>query len=211
MTDAAIIQRSPEWFAARCGSLGASQLADALAKTKSGWGASRANLQARLVIERLTGQQEEGFIRSAAMQWGVDKEDDARTAYSFVTGHEVTEVGLYKHPTIIGSHASPDGLVGHDGCLEIKCPNSATHIETLKSGQVAHKYLLQMQWQMACADRQWCDFVSFDPRMPDNLSLYIQRIERDNDMLAILESEVAAFLVEVDVDVKALLDLGASK
>lgn len=211
MTDAAIIQRSPEWFAARCGSLGASQLADALAKTKSGWGASRANLQARLVIERLTGQQEEGFIRSAAMQWGVDKEDDARTAYSFVTGHEVTEVGLYKHPTIIGSHASPDGLVGHDGCLEIKCPNSATHIDTLKSGQVAHKYILQMQWQMACADRQWCDFVSFDPRMPDNLSLYIQRIERDNDMLAILESEVAAFLVEVDVDVKALLDLGASK
>jgi len=210
MTDAAIIQRSPEWYAARCGSLGASQLADALAKTKSGWGASRANLQAKIVIERLTGKQEEGFS-SAAMLWGVEKEEEARTAYSFVTDNDVLEVGLYKHPTIIGTHASPDGLVGHDGCLEIKCPNSATHIETLKSGQVAHKYLLQMQWQMACANRQWCDFVSFDPRMPDNLSLYIQRIERDNDMLAILESEVAAFLVEVDVDVKALLDLGASK
>jgi hypothetical protein len=120
-------------------------------------------------------------------------------------------VGLYKHPTIIGTHASPDGLVGDDGCLEIKCPNSSTHIDTLKSGQVAHKYILQMQWQMVCANRQWCDFVSFDPRMPDNLSLYIQRIERDNDMLAILESEVAAFLVEVDQDVKALLELGESK
>ena len=207
MTDAAIIQRSAQWFAARCGSLGASQLADALAKTKSGWGASRANLRAKLVVERLTGQQEESFT-SAAMQWGVDKEEKARTAYSFLTGRNVVEVGLYKHPTIIGSHASPDGLVDDDGCLEIKCPNSATHIETLKSNQVAHKYLLQMQWQMACADRQWCDFVSFDPRMPDHLMLYVQRIERDNDMLATLESEVRVFLAEVDEDVKALSKIG---
>jgi putative phage-type endonuclease len=207
MTDAAIIQRSPEWFAARCGSLGASQLADALAKTKSGWGASRANLRAKLVVERLTGQQEESFA-SAAMQWGVDKEEEARIAYSFLTGRNVVEVGLYKHPTIIGSHASPDGLVDDDGCLEIKCPNSATHIETLKSNQVAHKYLLQMQWQMACADRQWCDFVSFDPRMPDHLMLYVQRVERDNDMLAILEAEVSTFLSEVEADVKKLNKIG---
>jgi putative phage-type endonuclease len=207
MTDAAIIQRSPEWYAARCGSLGASQLADAVAKTKSGWGASRANLRAKLVVERLTGQQEDGFA-SSAMIWGQEKEEEARTAYSFVTGNDVTEVGLYKHPTIIGSHASPDGLVGDDGCIEIKAPNSATHIETLKTKQIAHKYLLQMQWQMACADRQWCDFVSFDPRMPDHLMLYIARIQRDNDMLAILESEVTAFLAEVDQDVKALSKLG---
>ena len=207
MTDAAIIQRSNEWFAARCGSLGASQLADALAKTKSGWGASRANLRAKLVVERLTGQQEESFT-SAAMQWGVDKEEEARTAYSFLTGRNVVEVGLYKHPTIIGSHASPDGLVDDDGCLEIKCPNSATHIETLKSNQVAHKYLLQMQWQMACADRQWCDFVSFDPRMPEHLMMYVQRVQRDDDMLATLETEVRAFLAEVDEDVKALSKIG---
>ncbi|MGL4641093.1 MAG: lambda exonuclease family protein [Shewanella sp.] len=207
MTDAAIIQRSPEWFAARCGSLGASQLADALAKTKSGWGASRANLRAKLVVERLTGQQEESFT-SAAMQWGVDKEEEARIAYSFLTGRNVVEVGLYKHPTIIGTHASPDGLVDDDGCIEIKCPNSATHIETLKSNLVAHKYLLQMQWQMRCADRQWCDFVSFDPRMPDHLMLYIQRVQRDDDMLATLESEVGTFLAEVDADVKALSKIG---
>lgn len=207
MTDAAIIQRSPQWFAARCGSLGASQLADALAKTKSGWGASRANLRAKLVVERLTGQQEEGFT-SAAMQWGVEKEEEARIAYSFLTGRNVVEVGLYKHPTIIGTHASPDGLVDDDGCIEIKCPNSATHIEVLKTNQVAHKYLLQMQWQMRCADRQWCDFVSFDPRMPDHLMLYIQRVQRDDDMLATLESEVGAFLAEVDADVKALSKIG---
>jgi putative phage-type endonuclease len=207
MTDAAIIQRSAEWFAARCGSLGASQLADALAKTKSGWGASRANLRAKLVVERLTGQQEESFT-SAAMLWGVEKEEEARIAYSFLTGRNVVEVGLYKHPTIIGSHASPDGLVDDNGCLEIKCPNSATHIETLKSNQVAHKYLLQMQWQMACADRQWCDFVSFDPRMPDHLTLYVQRVERDNDMLAILEAEVSTFLSEVEADVKKLNEIG---
>jgi putative phage-type endonuclease len=207
MTDAAIIQRSQEWFAARCGSLGASQLADALAKTKSGWGASRANLRAKLVVERLTGQQEDGFT-SAAMQWGVEKEEEARIAYSFLTGRNVVEVGLYKHPTIIGTHASPDGLVDDDGCIEIKCPNSSTHIEVLKTNQVAHKYLLQMQWQMRCADRQWCDFVSFDPRMPDHLMLYIQRVQRDNDMLATLESEVRAFLAEVDEDVKALSKIG---
>ena len=204
MTDAAIIQRSPEWFAARCGSLGASQLADALAKTKSGWGASRANLQTKLVIERLTGQQEEGFVRSPAMQWGVDKEDEARTAYSFATGHEVIEVGLYKHPTLIGSHASPDGLVGNDGCIEIKCPNSTTHIEVLKTNQIAHKYILQMQWQMICAERQWCDFVSFDPRMPDHLMLYVQRVHLDKDMQVYLEAEVAQFLKEVEAQVKTL-------
>jgi hypothetical protein len=142
------------------------------------------------------------------MQWGVDKEEEARIAYSFLTGRNVVEVGLYKHPTIIGSHASPDGLVDDDGCLEIKCPNSATHIETLKSNQVSHKYLLQMQWQMACADRQWCDFVSFDPRMPDHLMLYVQRVERDNDMLAILEAEVSTFLSEVEADVKKLNEIG---
>jgi len=207
MTDAAIIQRSPEWFAARCGSLGASQLADALAKTKSGWGASRLNLRAKLVVERLTGRQEDGFS-SAAMQWGVDKEGEARNAYSWHTGLKVQEVGLYKHPTILGSHASPDGLVEHDGCVEIKCPNSATHIEVLKTNQVAHRYLLQMQWQMACADRQWCDFVSFDPRMPENLMYYVQRIERDNDLLATLEAQVAEFLAEVGADVDALSKIG---
>ena len=211
MTDAAIIQRSPEWYAARCGSLGASQLSDALAKTKSGWGASRANLQAKLVVERLTGQQEEGFIRSPAMQWGVDKEEEARTAYSFMTGNEVTEVGLYKHPTIIGTHASPDGLVGWTGCIEIKCPNSATHIETLKSNRIANKYIMQMQWQMICADRQWCDFVSFDPRMPDHLMLYVQRVERDAEMQAYLETEVAQFLQEVEADVNELNMKSASK
>jgi putative phage-type endonuclease len=200
-------QGTEEWRLARCGSLGASQLHEALAKTKSGWGASRSNIRSRMVIERLTGIPVDTY-ETPAMSWGRSTEDDARTAYSFVTGHHVTEVGLYKHPTIIGSHASPDGLVGDDGCIEIKCPNSATHIETLKTKQIPHKYLLQMQWQMACADRQWCDFVSFDPRMPDHLMLYIARIQRDNDMLAILESEVTAFLAEVDQDVKALSKLG---
>jgi putative phage-type endonuclease len=200
-------QGTNEWRLARCGSLGASQLSDALAKTKSGWGASRENLKSRMVIERLTGLPVDGY-ESPAMIWGRDKEEEARIAYSFMTGHDVTEVGLYKHPTIVGTHASPDGLVGDDGCIEIKCPNSATHIEVLKTNQIAHKYILQMQWQMACADRQWCDFVSFDPRMPDYLMLYIARVQRDNDMLATLESEVAEFLAEVDKDVEALSELG---
>jgi putative phage-type endonuclease len=159
------------------------------------------------VVERLTGRQEESFTR-AAMLWGVEKEEEARTAYSFVTGQEVIEVGLYKHPTIIGTHASPDGLVGDDGCIEIKCPNSATHIETLKSNRIANKYLMQMHWQMICADRQWCDFVSFDPRMPDHLMLYVQRVERDADMQMYLETEVAKFLQEVEQDVIELQKKG---
>jgi len=200
-------QGTEEWRLARCGSLGASQLSEALAKTKSGWGASRENIKSLMIIERLTGLPVDTY-ESPAMSWGKAKEEEARTAYSFVTGQEVIEVGLYKHPTIIGSHASPDGLVGDDGCIEIKCPNSATHIETLKSNRIANKYLMQMHWQMICADRQWCDFVSFDPRMPDHLMLYVQRVERDAEMQEYLETEVAQFLAEVEADVNELQKKG---
>lgn len=202
-----IVQRSEEWFAARCGSLGASQLSDALAKTKTGYAATRTNLRAKLVIERLTGVQEDGF-KTPAMQWGIDNEDGARLAYEARSGEFVTEVGLYKHPEIRGSHASPDGLVGDDGCIEIKCPNSATHIETLKDEKIAKKYLMQMQWQMRCTDRQWCDFVSYDPRFPDGLQMFVKRIDRDDDMIAEMETGVRSFLEEVEADVLALLKIG---
>lgn len=203
-----IEQRSDEWFAARCGSLGASQIANALAKTKNGWGASRANLRAQLVIERLTGIQEDGF-KSSAMQWGIDNEDGARTAYEAATGEFVTEVGLYKHPAIQGTHASPDGLVGDDGLIEIKCPTSATHIETLKGGEIPLKYRYQMQWQMACTDRQWCDFVSYDPRMPEYLQLSIERVKRDDELVKWLSAEISIFLSEVDEDIAVLEKIGA--
>ncbi len=200
-----IEQRSEQWFAARCGSLGASQIADAISKSKDGkaFGSTSANLRAKLVVERLTGIQEDGF-KTAAIQHGIDSEEAARLAYEAHTGAFVTEVGLYKHPAIEGTHASPDGLVGDDGLIEIKCPNSATHIDTLKTEKVPTKYLYQMQWQMRCTDRQWCDYVSFDPRLPENLRLFVKRILRDDALIAKLEAEVVQFLKGVSDDVEAL-------
>ena len=200
-----IEQRSEQWFAARCGSLGASQIADAISKSKDGkaFGSTSANLRAKLVVERLTGIQEDSF-KTAAIQHGIDSEEAARLAYEAHTGAFVTEVGLYKHPAIEGTHASPDGLVGDDGLIEIKCPNSATHIDTLKTEKVPTKYLYQMQWQMRCTDRKWCDYVSFDPRLPENLRLFVKRIPRDDALLAKLEAEVMLFLKGVDDDVATL-------
>lgn len=204
-----IIQRSPEWFAARSGKVTASRVADVIAKTKTGWGASRANYAAQLVAERLTGTVEEGYT-NAAMQWGTDQEPEARIAYEF--RHEVTvfEVGFVPHPSIAMAGASPDGLVGEFGLVEIKCPNTATHIETLRSGSVPGKYLTQMQWQMACTQRDWCDFVSFDPRMPEAMRLFVRRVPRDEDLIAELEREVVAFLAEIDATVAELTRLYGS-
>ena len=193
--DATLEQGSPEWLQARCGSLGASRIGDAIAKTKSGWGASRENLMAELAIERITGKPTETYV-SAPMQWGKDNEDDARTAYEFRYDVEVKQVGLIRHPTIRGTHASPDGLVGDDGMVEIKCPNSATHIATLKGAVIPLKYRLQCQWQMICADRQWCDWVSFDPRMPESMRMECRRIHREDSK--VLEADVKEFLDELE-------------
>lgn len=196
-------QRSTEWYAARCGSLGASQLNEALATTKNGWGASRENLKNRIIAERLTGTPTETF-QNAAMIWGVETEDQARKAYESETGTFVEEMGIAFHPDLKNTHASPDGLVGEDGLLEIKCPNTTTHIETLKSQKVPSKYMNQMLWQMRCADRQWCDYVSFDPRLPSRLQLFIKRVERDDAAIAELETKVAEFLDEVQGDIDEL-------
>lgn len=198
-----MIQGSEEWRLARCGSLGASQIHEALARTKTGWGASRANLAARLVIERLTGKPVETYV-NAAMQHGIDTEPVARQAYEFWTNAMVEQIGLVKHPSIADTHASPDGLIGSDGLLEIKAPQPAQHLATLTGQPIAEKYMLQMQWQMRCCDRQWCDFVSFSPDFPESMNMLIQRIERDDATIANLEAEVAAFLGEVSATVSDL-------
>lgn len=198
-----IIQGSPEWFALRLGKVTASKIADLTAKTKSGWGASRANYMAQLIVERLTGKPTESYT-NAAMQWGTETEPQARAAYCFVTDNAVREVAFVAHPTIPMTGASPDGLVNDDGILEIKCPNTASHIETLLGEPVADKYIKQMQWQMACAGRKWGDFVSFDPRLPAELQLKIIRVERDDALIASLESEVSVFLAEVAEKIKKL-------
>lgn len=198
-----VIQGSAEWKALRAGKVTASRIADMVAKTKTGWGASRANYAAQLVAERLTGEVADGYT-NAAMQWGVDNEADARTAYEFRSDATVTEVGFVEHPSIPMAGASPDGLVGADGLVEIKCPNTATHIDTLLSPDADTKYVLQMQWQMACTGRQWCDFVSFDPRLPEAMRLVVIRVNRDDVQIASLEKQALEFLAEVETTVAAL-------
>lgn len=200
-----IEQGSDAWVAARLGRVTASRVADVIARTKSGPSASRANYMAELVAERLTGARGETFT-NAAMQWGTDNEAEARMAYEFRTDATVEQVGFILHPTIDMAGASPDGLVLTDGLVEIKCPNTATHIDTLLSRGVPGKYVTQIQYQMACTGRQWCDFVSFDPRMPDYARLFVQRVERDAAMVADLEKEVVAFLAEVDGKMRQLAD-----
>jgi putative phage-type endonuclease len=201
-----IEQGTPEWFAQRCGKATASRISDIVAKTKTGYSTSRANYMAQLVVERMTNQVAESYS-NAAMEWGVEQEVYARAAYESKTGNMVDQVGAIDHPRIAMSAASPDGLVGDDGCLEIKCPNTATHIETILGEAPAKKYYDQMQWQMACTNRSWCDFVSFDPRMPSHLQLFVKRIERNDAYIAELESEVIQFLAEVDDKVKKLNEI----
>jgi putative phage-type endonuclease len=199
-------QRTAEWYAARCGKVTASRVADVIARTKTGWGASRANYMAELVAERLTGVPADGYT-NAAMQWGTDKEPEAREAYAARVAVGLEEVGFVPHPSIEMSGASPDGLVGWHGLLEIKCPATATHIETLLSQTIPAKYVTQMQWQMACTGRHWCDFASYDPRMPEPLRLFVRRLDRDDRTVTSLEEQVAEFLHELDAKVAALQSL----
>jgi putative phage-type endonuclease len=191
-----IVQGSPEWHAIRLGKVTASRIADVCARTKTGYGAGRKNYMAELVAERLTGTRGEGFT-NAAMQWGTDMEPEARVAYEFYRDATVAQVGFVPHPTIAETGASPDGLVGEDGLVEIKCPNTATHIETLLGGTCADKYFLQMQWQMACTGRQWCDFASYDPRLPESMRLFVDRVKRDDTAIGAIEKDVLSFLEEL--------------
>ena len=197
-------QRSEEWFAIRIGKVTASRVADILAKTKSGYSASRDNYMAQLVCERLTGQKADGFT-NAAMQWGTSTEPLARAAYESRYDVLVDEVGFVPHPTIQMAGASPDGFVGQDGLIEIKCPNTATHIDTLLSETVPTKYYTQMQFQLACTGREWCDFVSFDNRLPEELQLFVKRVPRDDVYIKIMEAEIVQFIAELDDKINKLM------
>jgi putative phage-type endonuclease len=197
-------QGTEEWFTIRIGKVTASRVADVIAKTKTGYSASRDNYMAQLVCERLTGQKGESFT-NAAMQHGTDTEPLARAAYEALKDVLVDEVGFVPHPTIDMAGASPDGLVGDDGLIEIKCPNTATHIETLLSQSVPGKYNTQMQFQMACTGRQWCDFVSFDNRLPDELQLFVRRVPRDEVFIRLIEAEIVQFIAELDDKINKLM------
>lgn len=197
-------QRTDEWFAARIGKVTASRVADVIAKTKTGYSATRDNYMAQLVCERLTGQKAESFT-NAAMQHGTETEPLARASYEALKDVLVDEVGFVPHPSIEMAGASPDGLVGDDGLLEIKCPNTATHIDTLLNQSVPTKYFTQMQFQMACTGRKWCDFVSFDNRLPEELQLFVKRVPRDDVYIKIMEAEIVQFIAELDDKIEKLM------
>ncbi len=197
------LQNTSEWHAARCGKVTASRVSDVVARTKSGYGASRDRYMGEIIAERLTGVPHEGHT-NAAMQRGTEMEPHALLAYSPRVGFDVEEIGFVQHPTIAMSGASPDGLVSAEGLVEIKCPMTHTHIATLLGGGIGIGYSLQIQWQLACTGRAWCDFVSFDPRMPESMRLFVKRIRRDDALITELEREVRAFLGEVDVKIATL-------
>ena len=196
-------QGTDAWLAERCGKVTASRMADVMATIKTGEAASRANYRAELVAQRLTGQVAENFT-NAAMQWGTEQEPFARASYEILRGVIVEETGFIPHPSILMSGASPDGLVGSDGMVEIKCPNTATHIAFLLDGKIPGKYQLQMAWQMACCNRKWVDYASFDPRMPEYLRLKVVRYSAEEAGIPALEAAVRLFISEVDETVKAL-------
>lgn len=200
------MQGTPEWFAMRAGKVTASRIKDVMATIKTGEAASRRNYRAQLVAERLTGLVEPGYT-NGAMQWGTDNEPIARARYESERWLDVEQVDFVDHPTIPMTGASPDGLVGESGLIEIKCPNTATHIDYLLAGVPPADYHLQMLWQMACTGREWCDFVSFDPRMPENIQLFVARFKRDDKRIEEIEVAVSAFLAEVDETVKKLKEL----
>lgn len=202
-------QGTKEWLLQRVGKVTASRIADLMAKTKSGWSASRANYAAQIITERLTGLPTEIYV-NAAMQHGIDTEPQARAVYELLSGNAVTEVGYIGHPTIKDAGCSCDGFVNDNGLVEIKCPNSATHLETVLGEEIPEKYIKQMMWQMACTGKEFCDFVSFDPRMPSHLQAKIQRVDRDEVMIASLSKEVVAFLDEIETKIKALSLLEAA-
>lgn len=202
-------QGTPEWLQARAGCLTASAIADIMAKGKGGAeSAGRANLRARLVAERLTGTPTETF-QSEAMRWGTEQETFARAAYEIRCRVMVDQVGLVMHPELAFAGASPDGLVGDDGLVEIKSPNTATHIEYLLDGNPPRKYQPQMLWQMECTGRAWCDFVSYDPRMPEELQLLVVRFERDDQRIKELRDEAVRFLAEVESTIDQLINKAA--
>lgn len=198
-----IVQGSDEWRRLRLGKVTGSRVADIVSKTKSGYSTSRANYMADLLIERLTDEPMDRFV-SSEMRWGTETEPMARSTYEFYRDVVVQEIGFVDHPRIEMAGASPDGLVGDDGLIEIKCPLTATHLETLLSETVPEKYMPQIQFQLACTGRAWCDFVSFDPRLPEEMRMFVKRVPRDDLFVEKIESEIEKFLKELAAKIEAL-------
>jgi putative phage-type endonuclease len=197
-------QRTDDWLKERCGCATASRFADIMARIKAGEAATRRKYRIQVVTERLTGRPTPSY-QNAAMMWGVQTEPEARMAYEAERGVIVHETGFIKHPTIEWCGASPDGIIADDGMLELKCPESTTHLEWMESGKAPPEHMPQIQGQMAVTGRQWVDFASYDPRFPEGLQLFIVRVPRDDAYIKELEAGVSAFLAEVDAVVSKLM------
>jgi putative phage-type endonuclease len=198
-----IEQRTEEWFQQRLGKVTASRISDVIAKTKTGVSTSRQNYLIQLVSERLTGKKGDSFVNQAMLD-GIEREGAARELYERTRGVSVTEIGFFDHPVIKNSGASPDGAVNAEedgkyaGLIEVKSPIETTHTNTLMSKSVPSKYIPQMQWQLACTGAKWVDFVSYNPNFPEELQLFVARVDRDDTYIGELEAEVIKFLDEVE-------------
>ena len=190
-----IVQGSDAWKQLRAGKVTASRVKDIVATTKTGYSTSRDKYMTQLLLERLTNTVAESYTNDA-MSWGTEQEPFARAAYEAAKNVMVDQVAFVNHPTIEMAGASPDGIVG-EGLVELKCPMSHTHLESLLGG-LDDQYKTQVNWQMACTGAKWTDLCSFDPRFPAELQLVIKRFERDDAYIATLEKEVIKFLTELD-------------
>ena len=189
-------QGSLEWRMARLGHISGSSISDVMSKGK---GITRKNLMMKLLAERLTGTTADNSWVSPSMEWGVEQEPFARMEYEVSRETFVEKTGFWKHPTIQWLGASPDGLVGSDGLVEIKCPNSTTHLEYIFNDEVPNTYYNQIQCQLWVTDRLWCDFISYDPRIQkESKRMFVKRCIRDDKLIAEMEVEVKAFLAELD-------------
>lgn len=193
------VQGTSDWHEARCGVVTASRFSDVLMKPTT---AGYMNYRAEIIAERLTGKPAESY-QSKEMQWGILQEENARRVYELVNDIQVDQVGLIKHADIEAG-ASPDGLVGDRGLIEIKCPNTSTHIKTLLARKHPAQYEAQMQGQMWITNRDWCDFVSYDPRLDDKNAFFTVRVYRDDAYIQKLEKSIIVFLHEVDQLIKKL-------
>ncbi len=193
-----IEQRTDEWLKQRAGCITASRIVDVMAEGRSGKpSVTRLGYMAQLASEILSGEPTENSFTTPDIEWGIERETQARGVYTLRTGNSVVETGFVLHPLLENTGASPDGLVGDDGLLETKCPKTHTHITTLRGGKIDRKYMLQMQWQMECTGRVWCDFVSFDPRLPSPLNMHIQRVHRDDILLCEIKEAIHQFQSEL--------------
>jgi putative phage-type endonuclease len=199
-------QLSQEWFEARLGKVTASRVSDVLSTIKSGESATRRNYKLQLLTERLTKKKTESYMNQA-MQDGIDREPIAREIYEHLKDVKVEETGFVQHPAIEMAGASPDGLVGDDGIIEIKCPIETTHTTNLLEKKLPSKYKPQVQFQLAATGRDWCDFISYNPNFEPKHQLVVVRVERDNDYIEKIEFEILKFLAEIELLIKQLEEI----